>query len=662
MKKWTRALLAVIITLICLIWLPNSSSLAQTKSSTARVKPQKNVKLSARIKETIKGSVSPEEIPDEVAYELLFRTLANNNAKGLLSKSKLTEEEIDTMMDEAGSINDSFEAYDQMVMQLKESSALGTLTLPLGSELVRVKNQKNGYLSRTIDRFLPQDLKGDMPKMRIFLKNTVKANIQKIVLKDQAVSKTQRSAQIFANSFAPDGKEGDDPVYLYSAAWHDGYNVYGSGSVYESVSTDMSYKVTVSVSSSGSRFNSTESDWSYATAANDTGLSIGIEDGNYGVNINFEEQNGYYDGYGNFYGEGSSTLGTSAETLFVGPQISLPSVDPATEFPLHPGDQKTFKVAVQATGGVPAGTAVTIEFNETSNFTPVAYDVDDRSKTLNISGSTTISEPFLVHVNSSSLSGTVGNKGRIGALSVPSGGAAVNVVGDGQSAEMKFNVSPQPQSSCSNIGAQTRCALRGYEWDFETCTCSGGCDIGGGCSPIVIDTAGNGFEMTSADNGVMFDIDGVGFPMLLSWLAPNSDDAWLALDRNHNGKIDDGKELFGNYSEQPAGQNPKQGFATLGMFDSPSRGGNGDGKITRKDAIFKKLRLWRDINHNGISEAEELFRLPALNVVALRLDYSESYRTDGFGNQFRYRAHVRDGQGSDVGRWAWDVFLVPSDQ
>ena len=80
-------------------------------------------------------------------------------------------------------------------------------------------------------------------------------------------------------------------------------------------------------------------------------------------------------------------------------------------------------------------------------------------------------------------------------------------------------------------------------------------------------------------------------------------------------------------------------------------------KITRSDAIFAKLRLWRDANHNGISEAEELYRLPALDVVAISLDYKESKRTDEFGNRFRFRAKVRDSRNVKTGRWAWDVFL-----
>ena len=165
--------------------------------------------------------------------------------------------------------------------------------------------------------------------------------------------------------------------------------------------------------------------------------------------------------------------------------------------------------------------------------------------------------------------------------------------------------------------------------------------------------------MTSAELGVLFAVR-PGHPEQVSWTAPNAEDAFLALDLNRNGTIDDGSELFGNFTPQPppSDNQERNGFLALAEYDALEQGGNSNGYIDEKDAIFNQLSLWFDTNHDGISDLGELHGLAEFSVRSINLNYHESRYTDEYGNEFRYRAKVERKESQANTSFMYDVFLT----
>lgn len=130
--------------------------------------------------------------------------------------------------------------------------------------------------------------------------------------------------------------------------------------------------------------------------------------------------------------------------------------------------------------------------------------------------------------------------------------------------------------------------------------------------PIILDLNGNGFETIGLSSNIYFDHDGDGILTKTGWVGKN--DALLVWDRNINGSIDTGAELFGDFTPLPNGALAPNGFAALAALDA-----NGDGVLDASDPFFAELKLWRDASQDGETGAGELISLADAGIVSLNL-------------------------------------------
>lgn len=140
--------------------------------------------------------------------------------------------------------------------------------------------------------------------------------------------------------------------------------------------------------------------------------------------------------------------------------------------------------------------------------------------------------------------------------------------------------------------------------------------------PLILDLDGNGIKTIghNRDQGAMFDNDSDGLKVATGWVAP--EDGLLVFDRNGDGIINDGTEVFGDNTDLKNGEKALHGFNALADLDD-----NNDGKIDALDTDFSNLNIWRDFNSDGISQSSELFTLESLNIKSLNLAYQDTNRT-----------------------------------
>ena len=132
-------------------------------------------------------------------------------------------------------------------------------------------------------------------------------------------------------------------------------------------------------------------------------------------------------------------------------------------------------------------------------------------------------------------------------------------------------------------------------------------------TPIILDLDGNGVNTLSISAGVKFDLFDEGKKVNTGWVS--SGDGLLVLDRNHDGQINDGSELFGSSTKLANGQKATDGYTALRELDS-----NHDGVISNSDAVYADLRVWVDANSDGVTETGELKTLASLNIANISLN------------------------------------------
>ncbi|MEX2961551.1 hypothetical protein [Microbulbifer sp. TYP-18] len=160
--------------------------------------------------------------------------------------------------------------------------------------------------------------------------------------------------------------------------------------------------------------------------------------------------------------------------------------------------------------------------------------------------------------------------------------------------------------------------------------------------PIVIDLGADGIEFAAPGKGVRFDISANGRPAHIQWVMAGGNEAFVVLDRNDNGIVDDGSELFGNATElhDGSGTLAANGFLAMAQYDSPLLGGNDDGMLSEADVIWSDLKLWLDKNADGVSDVDEIMSLAESGVESLpTIPRKNPNRHDAAGNLMPYWAH-----------------------
>ena len=162
-------------------------------------------------------------------------------------------------------------------------------------------------------------------------------------------------------------------------------------------------------------------------------------------------------------------------------------------------------------------------------------------------------------------------------------------------------------------------------------------------TPLLIDLGGDGVTTLPVEEGVSFDYEGNSDSIATGWAGENS--GFLVLDRNNDGIINNGKELFGDRTPLPDGQIATNGVIALAALDS-----NSDGRIDVNDSVWNDLKIWHDINRNGVSDTNELLSLTDAGLRDIDLSFIRNPEFDVSGNIHEYTSSVtwNDGRVTEI--------------
>lgn len=300
---------------------------------------------------------------------------------------------------------------------------------------------------------------------------------------------------------------------------------------------------------------------------------------------------------------------------------------------------ETFTLTASANGGTETGTGTILDVPIPSKVVRVsnARAIEGEQEVFTVGLSTKTTAPTIVELNLASGTATLGTDFSATLEASFDRGQTWTAVSSDGKLEVGTGIKNFQVRAMTTIDSALN---EGKETFKLTASANGGTADGTGTiidkrliGAIAIDLNGDGIQTLSIDRGVKFDITNSGEKLATGWIS--NADAFLAVDKNGNGKIDSRAELFGG--------GVGQGFATLESFDS-----NSDGFVNAQDDRFGKLNVWQDKNSNGSTDCQELRSLSDAGIVSLQVAYTSNFTLDAQQNIFGERSLVTTNTGTTL--------------